>query len=104
MGNRLDGFDINLTFGPTGEVDKIEYVDQEGCGKSSVITADDRISDVVRYHLDHYDRSHDMRPEPRCGFETHAHFPGMLGAHLWLCVSEPHAGNVPHTFEVVPGS
>lgn len=66
MGNRLDGFDINLQFNEDGEVKVISYEDAEGCGREVDLDPAMTIDDVARIHLEHYEQSHHMKPRVVC--------------------------------------
>ena len=66
MGNRIDGFDIVLTFDSQGHVRTAEYRDSEGCGAEKEFGLGTVLADVVGYHLDHYRVSHKRVPKRSC--------------------------------------
>lgn len=96
MGRRLDGFDIELTFDPKGEVESLRYSDGDGCGHSHEVTPETPLAQVVEYHLRHYKRSHRMEPTKMCNFV-------LLHPHVveieYHCSREPHIGD---DHELVP--
>jgi hypothetical protein len=96
MGNNLNGFGIDLEFGPNGAVTKISYADHDGCGHESEFPATATLSGVVAYHLRHYRDSHDMRPLRRCP----VCIPGMDHDSSLQCVHDAHGPETKHRFEV----
>lgn len=68
MGNRLDGFDIELEFDASGAPRKISYRDGDGCGHEHEFDFDTPLGVVAEYHLGHYWRGHQMKPRKRCPF------------------------------------
>ena len=91
MGNRLDGFDIELRFNNEGKVETAEYADGGGCGHSREIDPyATTVWELIEYHLSHYKRSHRMEPARLCGF-TLDH-PNEADIKF-VCNLEPHIGD-----------
>lgn len=95
MGNNLDGFGIDLEFGPNGAVTKISYADHDGCGHESEFPSTATLSGVIAYHLRHYRDSHDMRPLRRCPYEV-----GLTNGIRLQCTHDEHGPETQHRFEV----
>lgn len=93
MGSRLDGFDVDLEFGPDGGVDKVYYRDSEGCGHAHELLFTDTVDELVNYHLNHYRRNHDMAPQPWC-----AHRLELADGSELRCVKDPQFLHDEHVF------
>lgn len=93
MGRRLDGFDVELEFGKDGEVSRVNYHDSEGCGHEQEFNLDNDVRSLVRYHIDHYKRSHRMTPPRMCGFSV-----SIEGGGRMECEKERHDESENHVF------
>lgn len=106
MSSSLDDFNIRLEFNAVGEVSKISYWDQAGCGHEKAVDPGTSVDDVVLYHLKHYRESHRMAPPRTCPYQVEAVHLGIIPyqvetVHLGImrCVLEPHPEHVKHRFE-----
>lgn len=66
MGMRLDGFEIELEFGPDGDVKQVSYHDAEGCGLKKLVDPSLAVESIVRLHLNHYLAKHGLTPRIQC--------------------------------------
>lgn len=93
-------FTVRLRFDPEGWTDEIRYADSDGCGHEQVFAPVCELTDLVSYHLRHYNFHHETTPPKRCGYSITLEDGSSL-----FCTKEPHRdadGSYlgTHTFEV----
>jgi hypothetical protein len=105
MAQDLSTFTVRLDFNEEGEVAAITYEDLVGCGEEHALDMgsqpDMTVLQLVRYHLDHYDQNHNVRPRVRCGYAIRTEpFAVDLEPRVLRCTHEVHSDEVKHRFEM----